>query len=115
MGVMRGRISMCANTPRRSLTTSSPIEPPSGTLPEEADGADADVYIGGVTPRLLSEREKKVVAYRQEYKCAGCEWGIGCARLLRCGTQAGNQSTVVTFLSTGTRPRLRCTFSYLPK
>ena len=70
------RFTLCAsNTPRRRSLITKPAPP--GALPESlastADALDAStVYTGNATPRALSEREKKVVAYRQEYKCAAC-------------------------------------------
>ena len=61
------------SAPQRRTYASKP--PPPGTLPPtlaSSDASEGTVYTGNVTPRALSEREKKVVAYRQEYRCAGC-------------------------------------------
>ena len=52
-------------SPRRRSFASKPNVP--GDLPE------AEVWTGSITPRLLSENQKKVVAYRQKYQCAGCD------------------------------------------
>ena len=70
------RISLSATPPRRRTNKISASQQQQQILPAEtadATAAAADVYVGSITPRVLSEREKKVVAYRQEYRCAACD------------------------------------------
>ncbi|EOD04162.1 hypothetical protein EMIHUDRAFT_250677, partial [Emiliania huxleyi CCMP1516] len=65
-------IALCAATPRRRSLSSKPGAVPPGALPPSLTADETNVYAGEITARVLSEREKKIVAYRQQYKCAGC-------------------------------------------
>ena len=59
------RVLLSATPPpqRRSLATDGPT-------PSDDDN---ELWLGSVQPRALGEAQKKVVAYRQKYQCAGCD------------------------------------------
>ena len=63
----RAIVHLSAVPPRRRASSKV-------TIPGAAELVSEDtVFTGDVTPRLLSEKQKKVVAYRQKYKCAACD------------------------------------------
>ena len=72
-------LSLSPRTTRILLSAPAPPTPPRRSLASDSGSplaptsADDEVWLGPVQARELSEGQKKVVAYRQKYICAGCE------------------------------------------